>query len=220
MRGALVAAAVLAAAGLVVQGPARAQVAVEGGGSFNDAPLVAPGSYSDRIKPTEVVYWAFEVARGQTFTVSTTITVVPGDSSSAGAGVTLRTHAPDRDQADFAVASFDGSRPTSLTLKAGGQPGRWFASLQLAGDAALAGRDFPVQLNVAVEGAALAPTTTATVPSTTTSITAASPASEDAGAHAAPRVSWWPERVAGFGIGLVAGFGIVRALRRRPARGE
>jgi Ca-activated chloride channel homolog len=46
-----------------------------GGGSYNDAPLLEPGSYRDTIQPGERVFYAFEVKAGQRLHVRA---VLPG----------------------------------------------------------------------------------------------------------------------------------------------
>jgi Ca-activated chloride channel homolog len=61
--------AALAAVLLAAAGPARAQrgdaVPVAGGGSFNAAPLLEPGTYRDTVLTGEYLYYAFAVAAGQ-----------------------------------------------------------------------------------------------------------------------------------------------------------
>jgi Ca-activated chloride channel family protein len=47
-----------------------------GGGSYNDAPLLEPGSYRDTIRPGERVFYAFDVKAGQRLHVRA---VIPGD---------------------------------------------------------------------------------------------------------------------------------------------
>jgi Ca-activated chloride channel homolog len=47
-----------------------------GGGSYNDAPLLDPGSYRDTIRPGERVFYAFDVKAGQRLHVRA---VIPGD---------------------------------------------------------------------------------------------------------------------------------------------
>jgi Ca-activated chloride channel family protein len=47
-----------------------------GGGSYNDAPLLEPGSYRDTIQPGERVFYAFAVKAGQRLHVRA---VLPGD---------------------------------------------------------------------------------------------------------------------------------------------
>jgi Ca-activated chloride channel family protein len=67
----------LAAAALALPAPALAQggaaKAVVGGGSFNNAPLLAPGTYSDTVAAGETVYWKVRLAKGQVLQVKATV---------------------------------------------------------------------------------------------------------------------------------------------------
>jgi Ca-activated chloride channel family protein len=66
--------AMLPAAAAQAQGTDRKPAV--GGGSYNDAPLLAPGSYRDTIQPGERVFYAFDVKAGQRLHVRA---VLPGD---------------------------------------------------------------------------------------------------------------------------------------------
>ncbi|HEX5899854.1 MAG TPA: hypothetical protein VFY32_10695 [Solirubrobacteraceae bacterium] len=67
----------LAAATLALPAPALAQggaaKAVVGGGSFNNAPLLAPGTYTDTVAAGETVYWKVRLAKGQVLQVKATV---------------------------------------------------------------------------------------------------------------------------------------------------
>jgi Ca-activated chloride channel family protein len=67
----------LAVAALALPAPALAQggaaKAVVGGGSFNNAPLLAPGTYSDTVAAGETVYWKVRLAKGQVLQVKATV---------------------------------------------------------------------------------------------------------------------------------------------------
>jgi Ca-activated chloride channel homolog len=68
--------AALAAAALALPAPALAQSAakpVVGGGSFNTAPLLAPGTYSDTVAAGETVYWKVRLAKGQVLQAKATV---------------------------------------------------------------------------------------------------------------------------------------------------
>jgi Ca-activated chloride channel family protein len=66
--------AACAAALLAAPATAAAQGApVVGGGSFNTAPLLAPGSYTDTVAAGETVYWKVRIAKGQILRVKTTV---------------------------------------------------------------------------------------------------------------------------------------------------
>lgn len=47
--------------------------AVVGGGSFNTAPLLAPGSYTDTVAAGETAYWKVRIAKGQVLQVKATV---------------------------------------------------------------------------------------------------------------------------------------------------
>ena len=67
----------LAIATCALPAPALAQggaaKAVVGGGSFNNAPLLAPGTYSDTVAAGETVYWKVRLAKGQVLQVKATV---------------------------------------------------------------------------------------------------------------------------------------------------
>ena len=52
---------------------AQAQSSVEGGGSFNDAPVVKPGRYTDTLRGSETLFYAVQVKRGQKLTATATV---------------------------------------------------------------------------------------------------------------------------------------------------
>jgi Ca-activated chloride channel homolog len=61
---------------LALPAAARAQSGakpVVGGGSFNTAPLLAPGTYSDTVAAGETVYWKVRLAKGQVLRVRATV---------------------------------------------------------------------------------------------------------------------------------------------------
>jgi hypothetical protein len=194
--------------------PAPAQTAVEGGGGFNDAPLLAPGAYSDRIQGGEGVYWAFEVGSGQQFAVTAVVGTLPGLSGFAG--LTLTTHSPDRKQLEFDTDVFNRtSAPSTLTVRpqAARESGQYFAALRLNDNSNFRGRDFPVTLTIEVTGT---PVTSATATATTfsTATTAGGKAASDAKGDR----SLWPERLAGAAGGAVVGSLAVVLLARRRSR--
>lgn len=68
----------LAALGLVLGAPtAAAQDAepIRGGGGFNDAPRLAPGSYTDSIRIGETLHYAVPLADGQQLTAEATVSL-------------------------------------------------------------------------------------------------------------------------------------------------
>jgi hypothetical protein len=67
----------LAVTALALPAPALAQGGaakpVVGGGSFNTAPLLAPGTYSDTVAAGETAYWKVRLAKGQVLRVKATV---------------------------------------------------------------------------------------------------------------------------------------------------
>jgi hypothetical protein len=68
VRALLVAALVLALAA-----PASAQSPIAGGGSFNDAPVLAPGKYKDTLRGGEQLFYAVTLKPGQQLTAGATV---------------------------------------------------------------------------------------------------------------------------------------------------
>jgi len=83
----------------VVVAPAAGQRAqpVEGGGSFNDAPIVGSGSYADTIRPKERLFYAIEVLTGQKLNARA---VIEGTLSTDDSPIRseIRMHNPARDE--------------------------------------------------------------------------------------------------------------------------
>ena len=69
----------LIAVALVLAAPALAHAQagkpVVGGGSFNTAPLLAPGTYADTVAAGETVYWKIKLAKGQKLTAKAIVDV-------------------------------------------------------------------------------------------------------------------------------------------------
>ena len=92
----LVAAATAAA---ILAGPSAAQRAqqVEGGGSFNDAPIISAGRFTDTIRPRERLFYAMEVLPGQRLKARA---VIDGALSTDDSPIRseMRMHNPNRDE--------------------------------------------------------------------------------------------------------------------------
>ena len=71
MRRVTVALALLLAAPAAAQ--AQSATPVVGGGSFNTAPLLTPGSYADTVAAGETVYWKVALAKGQVLSARATV---------------------------------------------------------------------------------------------------------------------------------------------------
>ncbi len=68
-RALLVALAVLA----LSAAPAGAQTPIAGGGSFNDAPVLSPGRYTDTLRGGEQLFYAITLKPGQMLTAGATV---------------------------------------------------------------------------------------------------------------------------------------------------
>jgi hypothetical protein len=142
---------------------------VEGGGSFNDAPILADGLYSDTIRAGENLYYAMQLAAGQRMRVKATIR--PGIGT-VGTDVTSfaelqiyesnrERHFGGKDQdiddlfrypITLGVRSGTAGDPSALTEAA---PGTWFVELGMPRSAAVRRAELRVQLQVEVLGAAV-----------------------------------------------------------------
>jgi hypothetical protein len=58
---------------LVLAAPASAQSPISGGGSFNDAPVLAPGKYKDTLRGGEQLFYAVTLKPGQQLTAGATV---------------------------------------------------------------------------------------------------------------------------------------------------
>jgi len=85
--------------------PAQAQSSVEGGGSFNDAPVVKPGRYKDTLRGTETLFYGIELKRGQKLTATATV----NGHTDTTYGIQLQIYSPAR-EAD----PFDGEASETL----------------------------------------------------------------------------------------------------------
>ena len=59
--------------GLALAAPAAAQSPISGGGSFNDAPVLAPGKYKDTLRGGEQLFYAVSLKPGQQLTAGATV---------------------------------------------------------------------------------------------------------------------------------------------------
>ncbi|MGH2735888.1 MAG: hypothetical protein ACRDKZ_09935 [Actinomycetota bacterium] len=83
-RGSAVAACLLA----LVAPPVHAQESAEGGGSFEEAPTLQTGTYSDSIRSGETLFWAVELAETERVQARARVTS-PGDHPPAEVRLTL-----------------------------------------------------------------------------------------------------------------------------------
>jgi hypothetical protein len=226
------AAAVAHGLALVLAAPAAAQTPptpVVGGGSFNAAPILQPGSYSDTVLPAEYIYYAIRVRAGQRLRLSGATGLDATDLLHLGVpAVHLTIHSPTRmdvspfsgGQAEADIGDPGGASFTGPTVEPAGDsdtdgpwtgPGIYFLSVQAVyrGTALDPPRaEIPFHFTVSVEGA-VQPTPTPVRTATARPAATATPArSGGGGAGAAAGVG-----VGGLLIGLIAGLVLRRARR-------
>lgn len=219
--------------------PARGQSAdrptpVVGGGTFNTAPRVAPGTYRDTILPNENLFYAIDVRSGQTLSATLELDGVDERTYDLSTVSTVRVqlHGPLRD-ADpnftgfattlrmFPIEAVSEPAQTLAGSVGAGRytgPGRWYVSVSAGADEdARIELPFALRLTVAgdpVEEPRTATTQTAPPPARTEAGDGASgdDDSSDGGARTGA--------VAGIGAGgLVAGAAAGLLLARRRRRG-
>jgi Ca-activated chloride channel family protein len=165
---------------LALVAPASAQSArtpVVGGGSYNDAPLLDPGSFSDTILPGERLFYGFKVQPGQSLHVTARLRGVSDDAFKDVAdvwAVGIETPLREVEIQDLVARDVTGNGTLSgrgtariefvskpaLTLSAAREeeqtyrgPGTWFVNVYVATTKAdPVRRELPIDLDVAVEG--------------------------------------------------------------------
>jgi Ca-activated chloride channel homolog len=223
---------------LTVAAPAAAQTGetpVVGGGSFNAAPILEPGSYSDTVLPAEYIYYAIRVQPGQRLHLTGHTDLTDTELLHlAVPAVYLTIQSPTRvnvspfgegtDQADIggrAGADFEG--PAAQVADDVQTEGPWSGSgvYFLSVQAVWRGSDpepprveIPFHFTVSLEGTPQAkPTQTATpTPTRTATPTAAATPAGDQGDDKGP-VTAAGAGVAGLLIGVVAGIALTRRRR-------
>jgi Ca-activated chloride channel family protein len=222
----LAAAALLAALALATPVAAAEPTPVVGGGSFNAAPILAPGTYSDTVLPAEYIYYAIRVGAGQRVQVSGATDIGATELLHLGiAEVWLTLHSPTR--MDVPSAEVDISKPggasfTGPPAQVSGDsetdgpwagPGVYFLSVQALyrGSAPDPPRaEIPFHFTVSLQGA-VQPTPTPTPVRTPTPKPTPTPAAASGGGTSTGAVAG--VGVAGLLIGLVVGLAL-RARRR------
>jgi hypothetical protein len=199
---------------------------VVGGGSFNAAPILAPGSYSDTVLPAEYIYYAVRVGAGQRLRLAGATDLGATDLLHLGiAEVWLTLHSPTRmdvPSAEVDISTPGGAAFTGPPAQAAGDddtdgpwagPGVYFLSVQALyrGSAPDPPRaEIPFHFTVSLEGA-VQPTPTPTAVRTPTPSPTPAPAEKAEGGTGAGAVAG--VGVAGLLIGLVVGL-VLRARRR------
>jgi hypothetical protein len=99
--------------------PASAQSPIAGGGSFNDAPLLAPGRYADTLRGGEQLFYAVTLKPGQKLTAGLTVSGRTDTSYFMKLGI----YSPLREADIFkgAQTAAYGSNDRSASLRVEGQ---------------------------------------------------------------------------------------------------
>jgi Ca-activated chloride channel family protein len=116
--------AALAACALALPASAHGATPVVGGGSFNTAPLLGAGDYSDTVAAGETVYWRVRVAKGQVLKVKATV-----DTSQIETDVTAADYQRGLNFLDYRIDIFSPLRE-QLSEESGGTYDTASAALQ------------------------------------------------------------------------------------------
>jgi hypothetical protein len=224
MRALLVALAVLA----VTAAPAGAQGPIAGGGSFNDAPVLKPGRYTDTLRGGEQLFYAVALKPGQKLTAGATI---KGRTDSSYSMV-LQIYNPIRseDVFDGEQTAAYGQQDRSASLRVEGQrvgeddggtadalyaePGNYYVSIA-ADDRGnnLEAEQFDTSIDLQVTGEVIAtPTPTATAEPAKTAEPASGGLGNGGGSDDGGGGELGMAIVLGLALGGLVGFG-VRRLR-------
>ena len=221
-RYALVVAAMMAAGG-----QAFAQTPVEGGGDFAQAPILAPGAYADSIRLRETLFYAVELAAGQSVRATATVRGAGDNPTPAIVALDLTVFNPLREEAARDSTVMTGpARRVRLGVRGEtvggadpsyGQAGVYFLVVSMTpfrGE--FQDVEYPVELEIEVSGAATpvpGPTATASMDPPSPEITTVEERAETRGS------GWRLSELAVFGLlGLLAGgvlgaFGMSRFRR-------
>jgi len=231
----------VAVALLVAVPPARAQSRaspVVGGGSFNAAPLLEPGTYRDTVLSGEYLYYAIPLEAGQRLHVRARILDMDAETwDRATAAFSINLHTPQREPVSSPVDEdiagngnsdpgsithanigerlrwdFYGPRARPFTAASGGSdydgPGTWYVSLHPVRVGKQPKIELPVELQLEVDGDAVEEERDPRPEPTPTATATPGGGGDDDGPGALAAV--------GVGaLGLVAGAGAGTALARR-----
>ena len=205
--------------------PARAQTPIAGAGSFNDAPELGPGSYSDTLRGDETLFYAVRLKPGQQLDATATIEgrvqtsyslslsiYSPLRAQAAGAGAQRQAYGESDREATLRVKGEvvgQGSAATADPGAAFDEPGIYFVSLAADNVGTEGAVDqFDTMLAFSVTGTVLPAVTPSPTP---TPAATAAPAEDDGGSGALLAAV-----VLGLLAGAAAGYGVGR---RRPQPG-
>ena len=210
---------------LVVTVPGLRAQSVEGGGSFEDAASLADGRFKDTILPDETSFYAIELGTGQKMKVQAQVLEEPGaERKNILPGYPkLTLYGPDRVERGSKLVAFIPERDSKVmrlrtrTVGVGEwEPGVYFVTLTLGdqGDA-LRRREYDVELQLLVKGAAQPSQTPTATPSVSTPIPTAEPSAPPALPDPPSPIPWY---LGSFVVGGVVGAaGRVLLARRRRA---
>jgi hypothetical protein len=104
---------------LVLAAPAAAQAPIAGAGSFNDAPVLAPGRYKDTLRGGEQLFYAVSLKPGQKLTAGATVS----GRIDGSYFIKLAIYSPLREKDVFKGAQTEpfGSSDKSASLRVEGQ---------------------------------------------------------------------------------------------------
>jgi hypothetical protein len=105
---------------LALAAPASAQTPIAGAGSFNDAPVLAPGKYKDTLRGGEQLFYAVTLKPGQQLTAGATVS---GRTASSYFIIRMSIYSPLREKDVFKGTQTDayGSTDKSASLRVEGQ---------------------------------------------------------------------------------------------------
>ena len=171
---------------------------VEGGGSFNDAPILTEGRYADTIRAGETLYYGIDLAAGQRLVARATMRKGVGRfGTSISDFAEMVIVEPDRNEHALSGAedSDDLFRyPFTLSTRTGvigepltlsdASPGTWYVTLNMPRSPAIRRGELNVALTLDVRGQAVASPTPTESPSPTPTPEATE--EEDEGGTGAP----------------------------------
>ncbi len=104
---------------LALAAPAAAQSPIAGSGSFNDAPVLAPGKYKDTLRGGEQLFYAVSLKPGQKLTAGLTVS----GKTDGSYFVKLAIYSPlrEKDLSDGEQTEAYGSNDRSASLRVEGQ---------------------------------------------------------------------------------------------------
>ena len=164
---------------------------VTGGASYQDAPLLAPGTYGDTAVAREQLWYAVDLAAGQELTARSTLVIDDRDFGGVGALYEVQIVGPDLkdlccdDERGYEVNVGVGTTQRTVNVSARSgvvgadgsnaeEPGRYYVRVTTKGEGAA---EYPVEVDLAVTGAA-PPSAVAAAPPT---VAAPVPAPDDRG---------------------------------------